>query len=80
LPILIPALLMLGTTIGAFALQIHGSLTRADPASGSWAPNWIIAGVDAVLVILALYVFAEAWSILRGRPGRPAADAPAAEV
>jgi carbon starvation protein len=67
LPTLIPALLMLVTTIGAFVFQIHGSLTRVDPASGAADPNWIIAGVDAFLVLLALYVFGEAWSILRRR-------------
>lgn len=70
LPTLIPAVLMLVTTIGAFLFQIHGALTRLDPASGTWSPNWFIATVDTGLVILALFVFGEAWAILRRRPHR----------
>jgi carbon starvation protein len=70
LPTLIPALLMLVTTIGALVFQIFGSLTRMNPATGAWSPNWLIATVDTGLVILALFVFGEAWSVLRSRRKR----------
>jgi len=67
LPTLIPALLMLVTTIGAFVFQIQVSVTRVNPETGAANPNWIIAAVDAFLVLLALYVFGEAWGVLRRR-------------
>jgi carbon starvation protein len=66
LPILVPAIVMLVTTIGAFLWQIFVSLNRTDP-------NWLIAVVDAVLVVLALAVLFEALSLTRSRPAREAA-------
>jgi carbon starvation protein len=63
LPVLIPSVLMLATTVGAFVWQIVGSLRSAEP-------NPLIIGIDAVLVVLSLFVLAEAWSLLRDRPGR----------
>jgi len=65
MPILIPALLMLATTMGAFAIQIHAAATRVG-ADGAGDPNWFIVGVDVLLVLLALMVFFEALGILRG--------------
>jgi carbon starvation protein len=75
LPALIPAVLMLVTTIAAFIYQIHEALTRVDATSGARSPNWILAGIDILLVVLAIYVFGEAWGILRGKRG-PAGEAP----
>ncbi len=73
-PTLIPALLMLVTTIGAFIWQIAGALSPG----GAKRPDWIIVGIDLVLVALALFVLAEAWAVLRGRgPGEEATNEPA---
>ncbi len=69
LPVLIPSGLMLVTTVGAFVGQIVASF-RAPERS------WLIIGIDVVLVVLSLFVLAEAWSLLRGagrRTGRAAA-------
>ncbi|UCF68916.1 MAG: carbon starvation protein A [Acidobacteriota bacterium] len=63
LPILIPSLLMLVTTLGALAWQVYGSIVAPEP-------NWIIAGIDVLLVLLALFVLAEAWDALRRRQAR----------
>ena len=62
LPILIPSLLMLLTTLGALVWQIYGSLTAP-------SPNWLIAVIDAALMLLSLFVLSEAWGLLR-RPRR----------
>ncbi|MDA9101324.1 carbon starvation protein A [Omnitrophica bacterium] len=51
---LIPALLMLVTTIGAFALQLIQSLTCDQ--QGAWSPNWPLAVIAAVLIALAVSV------------------------
>jgi carbon starvation protein len=67
LPTLIPSLLMLVTTIAALVLQIHAALA----GSGRGVSEWIISGVDLLLIVLALSVFAEAWGILRRRGRKP---------
>ena len=59
-PVLVPALLMLVTTLAALAWQIRGTLTR------DGGPNWFLAGVNLVLVALALLVGLEAWGVVRG--------------
>ena len=56
---------MLFTTIGAFAWQIYRALTSAEP-------SWLVVGIDVVLVVLSLFVLAEAWTILRRLKSRPA--------
>jgi hypothetical protein len=58
---------MLVTTLGAFLVQIQGALARVDAATGGPDPNWVLAGIDAFLVLLALYVFGEAWTVFRRR-------------
>ncbi len=72
LPTLIPALLMLVTTIAAFLYQIKEALGRVNADTGARSPNWLLAGIDIVLVLLAIYVFVEAWGILRGGRTRTA--------
>ncbi len=62
-PTLVPSLLMLVTTVGAFVYQIYGSLVAT--VDGRWSPRWFIAGVDLVLLVLAAFVLLEAWPVLR---------------
>ncbi|MBN1687487.1 MAG: carbon starvation protein A [Candidatus Omnitrophica bacterium] len=50
---MIPAFLMLATTVGAFLYQLAGAL-RHSPS-----PNWVLAGICFVLIILALSLFFE---------------------
>jgi carbon starvation protein len=57
---LIPALIMLVTTVGALAWQIVGSLTRG----GASGPGIFVAVLCAVLIVLALWVLAEARHVL----------------
>ena len=67
LPLLIPAVLMLVTTVGAFFWQIAAVVNSDDP-------NWLIAAIDVLLVVLAGFVLTEAWELLR-RSSRSARDA-----
>lgn len=62
---LIPACVMLVTTIAAFLYQLYGALTRVDAKSGVASPDWFIAAVVAVLIVLALTVFWEGARSLR---------------
>jgi carbon starvation protein len=65
---LVPACIMLITTVGAFVYQIHRALGASD------SPDWFIAGVGAVLIVLALSTFWEGVKTLRNGAGRvPAA-------
>lgn len=61
-PVLIPALLMLVITTAAFVLQCAVALRAA-------TPDYFIAGVSAVLVILSLVIFCEAWGVIRRTRG-----------
>jgi carbon starvation protein len=70
LPTLVPALLMLATTIGALILQTHASLLRTDPTTGVVHPNWVLALINVALIALAIFVFVEAATILRRRRDR----------
>lgn len=63
LPTLVPSLVMLATTVGAFLWQIGEALSGADGTG----PSWLIVALDVVLVALAVFVLAEAWGLLRGR-------------
>jgi len=56
---LIPSCLMMATTSAAFLYQLYGALVRVDPRTGASDPDWFIAGVVAVLIVLAAVVFAE---------------------
>ena len=58
-PILIPAALMFVTTIGAFVWQVASELLVRE------TPRWSLVAIDVVLVVLSLFVLAEAWSLLR---------------
>jgi len=58
---LVPALLMLVTTIGALVWQIRGALAGV----GREGPDWFLAGLCAVLVALAVAVSFEARGALR---------------
>ena len=58
---LIPALLMLVTTVGALAWQMRGALAGV----GRDGPDWFLAGLCAVLIVLALAVSFEARGALR---------------
>ncbi len=64
---LIPAVFMLVTTLGALVWQIHGAITGV----GRDGPDWFLAGLCAVLIVLALAVTLEARSVL-WRPARSA--------
>jgi carbon starvation protein len=66
---LVPALLLLVTTIGAFVVQIAGAIGRKD-AAGASHPNYLIAIIDAVLVVLAVFVLVEAGRVLAARRSR----------
>jgi carbon starvation protein len=58
IPLLIPAILMLVTTLGALVWQLYAALTGD-------AGGWVIVAVDALLIVLALFVLLEAWALLR---------------
>jgi len=62
---LIPAVLMLATTLAAFAFQLYRALTRLDPDSGAAAPDWFLAALVAVLIALAAVVFWEGLTALQ---------------
>lgn len=64
LPTLVPAVLMLATTIAAFLYQLQAALRRAEP-------DWFVAAVIAVLIVLALVVFSEGLRTLRGLTTAP---------
>jgi carbon starvation protein len=70
---LVPACIMIATTLIAFLYQLHAALTRVDPVSGGAAPNWFLAGLVTLLIALALVVFWEGAKVLRqGWRQRPA--------
>jgi len=73
---LVPACIMIVTTLAAFAHQLRSALARLDPATGAPAPDWFIAAVVAVLIVLSVVVFWEGIRTLRGGP-RPSPAAPA---
>jgi carbon starvation protein len=58
---LVPALLMLGTTIAALGWQMRGALSGV----GRDGPDWFLAGLCGVLIVLALAVSFEARGALR---------------
>jgi len=62
---LVPACIMIATTLTAFAYQLHAALTRVDPVSGVAAPNWFLAGLVTLLIGLAVVVFWEGAKVLR---------------
>jgi carbon starvation protein len=64
---LLPALAMLVTTIGALVWQIQVALEGV----GRKGPDWFLAGLCAVLIVLAAAVSLEAWATLRAGTGRP---------
>jgi len=66
---LLPALFMLVTTVGALLWQIYSSLAGRGPAG----PDWFLASLCLVLVLLALLVSVEAKGALRAGP-RAAGD------
>ncbi len=61
---LVPALLMLVTTIGALVWQIRSALSGV----GRDGPDWFLAGLCGVLIVLALAVSFEARGALRRSP------------
>lgn len=65
---LLPACLMLVTTLAAFCYQLYQALVRVDPQTGAASPDWLITAVVATLIVLALVVSWEAARVLmRGR-------------
>ncbi|GIW40727.1 MAG: carbon starvation protein A [Candidatus Binatia bacterium] len=56
-PTLVPALVMLVTTLAAFFYQLYRALQR---------PDWFLASVVAILIVLAVAVFREAVASLAG--------------
>ena len=62
---LIPACIMLVTTLAAFVYQLVGALTRVAKDTGARDPDWFIAAVIVVLIVLALTVTWEASATLR---------------
>jgi carbon starvation protein len=69
---LIPACIMLVTTLGAFVYQLYGAVTRVDK-DGAADPDLFIATVVTVLIALALTVFWEGVRSLSDGPGRATA-------
>ena len=57
---LVPALIMLLTTIGAFVWQLIQALTSRDAGTNAWKPDWIIALIAFVLIVVALTTTREA--------------------
>jgi carbon starvation protein len=66
---LVPALVMLATTVAALAWQIRGALGGV----GREGPDWFLAGLCGVLIVLAVAVSLEARGALR-RTGPTAAS------
>ena len=60
---LIPAILMMLTTISAFAILIYQSLIRTDPVSHQWNPDWLVAGASLLLISMAFFMLNEVWKI-----------------
>ena len=72
---LIPAILMMLTTISAFIYQIYQALAKVDAATQQWHPDWLLAGTALLLTTLALFmllevrkVFNRSLSSLRPKP------------
>jgi len=76
LPLMIPSLLMLVTTLGALLWQIHDAITAVNPVTGAGQPKWLLAGIGVVLILLALLVLGEAAANFSRR--QPATDLPPA--
>lgn len=62
---LIPALVMLATTVAAFGWQLKIALARRDPVTGAAAPDLFLAGVVVCLTALAAVVSWESWKVLK---------------
>jgi carbon starvation protein len=73
---LVPACIMLVTTVGAFAYQIYQALERRDPVTAGPSPDWFIAGAALILIVLALSTFWEGVKVLRNGGGRSAMPMP----
>jgi len=72
----IPACFMLVTTVAAFLYQLYGAITQIDPVTKAASPNWFLAALVVVLVVLAAVVFWEGVSVLlreRARAGTESA-------
>ncbi len=72
---LIPACIMLVTTLAAFAYQLYGAVTKLNEA-GQPDPNWFLAGLIAVLIVLAGVVFWEGVTVLTNGQTQDLADQP----
>jgi carbon starvation protein len=71
---LVPACIMLLTTLAAFCYQLYGALMRIDAQTGQATPDWFIAAVVTTLIVLALVVFWEGVKVLlRGETAGEAA-------
>ena len=68
---LIPALVMLVTTVGALVWQIQAAVRGV----GREEPDWFLAGLCGVLIVLAVAVSLEARGALRIAPHPAASDA-----
>jgi len=67
---LIPAVLMLVITLTAFVLQFKGALMQRSVVDGRWSPNWILMGLTAVLIGIALSIIKETFIMFRkSKPG-----------
>jgi len=65
---LIPALIMLVTTLAAFGYQLASALSRRNADTGILEPDYFLSGVVVVLMVLAAVVFIEALKVLREKP------------
>ncbi|MGE5176178.1 MAG: carbon starvation protein A [Hyphomicrobiales bacterium] len=68
---MVPAVVMLATTIGALVWQLYGALARG----GGKGPDWFLAFLCGVLIVLAVLVVGEARGAMRARRARDAAAA-----
>jgi carbon starvation protein len=71
LPTLIPAVIMLVTTVAALVWQVRGALTARAAKTGAAQPNLLLAGICAALIVLALLVLWETWRFWRTRTPAP---------
>ena len=55
----VPACIMLVTTLAAFGYQLWGALARVNAETKVSEPDWAIAAVVVLLIVLGLVVFAE---------------------
>ena len=67
---------MMITTLAAFSYQLYSALVHVNPETGAGEPNWFLAAVISVLIVLGLVVFWEGAKTLRTGPATVSTEDP----